>query len=90
MNENDNDNGHTAQGEVRLTIDGAAAHVVFDRADAHNAPITMRVSKQSMSPMLAALPLQGDDLVRQRYGSEDFHEGVAAFTDKRPAGWIGV
>ncbi len=64
----------------------AAAHV--DRL-ARNAPLTMRVTKQSISRMLAALPLQGDDLVRECYGSHDFHEGVAAFTQKRPPTWMG-
>lgn len=64
----------------------AAAHV--DRL-ARNAPLTMGVAKQSVSRILAALPLEGDDLVRRCYGSNDFHEGVAAFTEKRPAVWTG-
>jgi enoyl-CoA hydratase/carnithine racemase len=68
-------------------VDARAAAQV-DRL-ARNAPITMRVTKQFVSRMLAALPLQGDDLVRQCYGSRDFHEGVAAFTEKRPPAWTG-
>jgi enoyl-CoA hydratase len=88
-----------------LNIDDAiASGFVFERCEpdqldarvdvhvdrlAHNAPITMRVTKQYVSRILAALPLNGDDLVRETYGSRDFHEGVAAFAEKRPAQWLG-
>lgn len=69
-------------------LDARAAALV-DRLS-RNAPITMRVTKQSVSRMLAALPLSGDDLVRECYGSRDFREGVASFTEKRPPRWTGV
>ncbi len=37
---------------------------------------------------MANIP-DGDDLVRLAYGSDDFHEGVKAFVEKRPAMWRG-
>ena len=55
----------------------------------HNAPVTMRVSKEAIRRLLHA-GLPGDeDLVRASYGSEDFRLGVRAFVDKRAPEWTG-
>ena len=54
-----------------------------------NAPITMRVTKESIRRLLHAGLPSGEDLVRECYGSKDFHEGVEAFVAKREPRWKG-
>jgi len=56
---------------------------------ARNAPITMRVTKESIRRVLHAGLPSGEDLIRECYGSKDFHEGVAAFVAKREPRWKG-
>jgi enoyl-CoA hydratase/carnithine racemase len=54
---------------------------------ASHAPITIRVTKEALRRLtLAGMP-EADDLIRETYGSRDFHEGVAAFTGKRRPEW---
>ena len=55
----------------------------------HHAPVTMRVTKEAMRRLLHAGFLNGDDLVRQAFGSEDFRTGVAAFVEKKTPQWRG-
>ncbi|NML15278.1 enoyl-CoA hydratase [Azohydromonas caseinilytica] len=53
------------------------------------APVTQAVAKEALRRLaLAAVP-DGDDLVRRCYGSGDFREGVAAFTERRAPRWRG-
>jgi enoyl-CoA hydratase/carnithine racemase len=56
---------------------------------ASHAPITLQVTKEAMRRIVAGSTAEGDDLVRRVYGSRDFHEGVAAFVEKRAPRWEG-
>ena len=69
---------------------------VFDRevdtlADkiAAHAPVTLQVSREAIRRIVGRSAADGDDLVQWAYGSHDFHEGVAAFVEKRPPRWEG-
>ena len=69
------------------TIDKRATELV--QRLSQNAPITMRVSKEAIRRVITALRLEGDDLIRECYGSQDFKHGVQAFLSKRKPEWSG-
>lgn len=53
------------------------------------APVTQAVTKEALRRLLADSLPDGEDLIRRCYGSQDFHEGVAAFAGKRSPDWRG-
>ncbi|MCZ0734120.1 enoyl-CoA hydratase/isomerase family protein [Phreatobacter sp. AB_2022a] len=61
---------------------------ITTRLSSH-APVTMRVSKEAIRRILHAVAVDGDDLIRQCYGSRDFKIGVEAFVAKRTPEWTG-
>lgn len=67
-------------------IDAAIAAVA--ETIAAESPVSLRVSKRALQRIAASVP-DGDDLIREAYGSDDFREGVRAFLDKRKPEWTG-
>ena len=54
------------------------------------APVTQRVAKEGLRRLASAQLPDGDDLVRQCYGSADFHHAVEAFVARRTPIWTGT
>jgi enoyl-CoA hydratase/carnithine racemase len=52
---------------------------------ASHAPVTLRVTKEALRRIRAATTPEGDDLVREAYGSEGFRRNVAAFLARSAA-----
>jgi enoyl-CoA hydratase/carnithine racemase len=72
--------------EIERTVRELAATL------ASNAPLTLRATKEMIRRLLAKRRLaagEDADIVEMCYTSNDFHEGVAAFLDKRKPKWTG-
>jgi len=48
------------------------------------------VTKEAVRRIREANVPDGEDLVAEAYGSDDFRQGVAAFLDKRRHAWTGT
>ena len=79
----------TIEAEEALALGLATEVVEAERAEARveelcellasHAPVTLKVTKEALRRIRAATTPDGDDLVREAYGSEGFRRNVAAF-----------
>jgi enoyl-CoA hydratase len=68
-------------------LDARSEEIIQKLADM--APLTIRASKEAIRRVqYAGLP-NIDDLISMVYGSEDFHNGVRNFMEKKPQAWVG-
>jgi enoyl-CoA hydratase/carnithine racemase len=74
---------------VAAEVAEARVAELCERITGH-APITLRVTKEALRRLRAAGLPEGDDLVREAYGSEDFRAAVQAFAEKRAPEWRGA
>lgn len=79
--------GFLLQAVEPVEMDGAL-HALCGRLAAL-APVTQRVSKEGLRRLVNGSLPPDEDLIRLCYGSADFHEGVAAFVEKRSTVWKG-
>ncbi len=68
-------------------LDETAAQ--FSKRLASLAPVTQAVSKEALRRLVRQDLPAAEDLIRRAYGSNDFREGVSAFTQKRAPAWRG-
>ena len=73
--------------ELTDDLDGSVK-ALTDKLLTH-APLTMWVTKESIRRMRRSSRVEDADIVRHVYGSDDFHNAVAAFSNKQRATWTG-
>lgn len=71
-------------GALQATVDQIVAELL------RHAPLSMKAAKRAVVQLRRAALPDGDDLVREVFGSNDFRAGVRAFIDGEPVTWTGT
>ncbi len=85
------DDAHAAGFVGEVVPDGALDQALGSLVEAllSHAPLSMKAASQALARLRRANLPNGDDLVREVFGSEDFQAGVSAFVNRGKARWTG-
>lgn len=74
---------------TELTTDLDASTTALTGRLLRHAPLSMWATKEAIRRLRRATPIDTADIVGRVYGSDDFHNAVAAFGNKERATWTG-
>ena len=76
---------------TRVAVDRSLDEEVRDVCDTllSNSPLSISATKTALRRLRRVALPDDEDFITACYGSDDFHEGVRAFRERRPPRWVG-